>query len=231
MAEYYTAPPQSRDEAIVVATINGVEYTAEPESRIEDLLIQLKEAIEEGGGGGGFTPTVDQLAAINSGIDSTKVEQISTNTQNIGAKYTRPDTGIPKTDLAETVQTSLGLADSALQSETDPTVPSWAKQSSKPSYNSDEISDTNRTHKFATQTQLNQISTNQTNISSVEDMVCDNEFDTATAYAVGDYVTHENGLYEFTSAHSAGAWNSNEVTEISLIDVLGNINTVLEAVL
>lgn len=72
---------------------------------------------------------------------------------------------------------------------------------------------------------------NQTNILSVEDMICDNEFDTTTAYSVGDIVTYEHGLYEFTSAHSAGAWNSNDVTEISLIDVLGNINTVLEAVL
>ena len=89
---------------------------------------------------------------------------------NIGAgtgngTYSKPSGGIPKTDLASAVQTSLGKADTALQSftETDPTVPSWAKASSKPSYNSDEISDTNRTHKFATSAQLNQISTNQAN--------------------------------------------------------------------
>lgn len=37
------------------------------------------------GGGGGFTPTTDQLTAMNSGIDSTKVEQISTNTTNISS--------------------------------------------------------------------------------------------------------------------------------------------------
>lgn len=36
-----------------------------------------------GGGGGGFTPTDAQLAAMNSGIDSTKVQQISTNETNI----------------------------------------------------------------------------------------------------------------------------------------------------
>ena len=35
------------------------------------------------GGGGGFTPTDAQLTAMNSGIDSTKVEQIGTNTTNI----------------------------------------------------------------------------------------------------------------------------------------------------
>ena len=81
--------------------------------------------------------------------------------------YSKPQNGIPKTDLESAVQTSLGKADSALQSETDPTVPSWAKQSSKPSYTSDEISDTNQTHKFATAAQLQQISTNQTNVLSV----------------------------------------------------------------
>lgn len=33
--------------------------------------------------GGGFAPTAEQLAAMNSGIDSEKVEQIATNENNI----------------------------------------------------------------------------------------------------------------------------------------------------
>lgn len=55
--------------------------------------------------------------------------------------YNKPSGGIPKTDLASAVQTSLGKADTALQSftETDPTVPSWAKQSSKPTYTAQEV--------------------------------------------------------------------------------------------
>lgn len=57
----------------------------------------------------------------------------------IKAKYTKPSGGIPKSDLATGVQSSLGKADSALQSETDPTVPSWAKASSKPSYTASEV--------------------------------------------------------------------------------------------
>lgn len=36
-----------------------------------------------GGGGGGFTPTSEQLAAMNSGITSEDVEQISTNKTDI----------------------------------------------------------------------------------------------------------------------------------------------------
>lgn len=59
----------------------------------------------------------------------------------IAAKYTKPSSGIPKTDLASAVQTSLGKADTALQSytETDPTVPSWAKAANKPRYTASEV--------------------------------------------------------------------------------------------
>ena len=48
---------------------------------------------------------------------------------------------VAKTDLSSAVQTSLGKADTALQSytETDPTVPSWAKAANKPTYTADEV--------------------------------------------------------------------------------------------
>ncbi len=48
---------------------------------------------------------------------------------------------VDKTDLSDAVQASLGKADSALQSytETDPTVPAWAKAETKPSYTAAEV--------------------------------------------------------------------------------------------
>ena len=48
---------------------------------------------------------------------------------------------VAKSDLASDVQTSLGKADSALQSytESDPTVPEWAKSATKPSYTASEV--------------------------------------------------------------------------------------------
>lgn len=52
--------PQSRVEAILVATIDGKVYKGLPESRLEELLLELKEVIEEGGGGGG-TDDYNQL--------------------------------------------------------------------------------------------------------------------------------------------------------------------------
>lgn len=47
--------PQSRAEEILIATINGTEYEALPQSRLEYLLLELKGVIEAGGGGGGTT--------------------------------------------------------------------------------------------------------------------------------------------------------------------------------
>lgn len=40
-------------------------------------------------------------------------------------------------------------------------------------------------------------------------------FSTGTNYAVGDVVKYNNAIYVFTSAHSAGAWNANDVFNLS----------------
>lgn len=46
---------------------------------------------------------------------------------------------VAKTDLSSDVQASLGKADKALQSESDPTVPPWAKAETKPTYTKTEV--------------------------------------------------------------------------------------------
>lgn len=45
--------PLSRVEDILQSTIDNTEYDKPPQSRVESLLIELKEVIEGGGGGGG----------------------------------------------------------------------------------------------------------------------------------------------------------------------------------
>lgn len=65
-----------------------------------------------------------QLAAVNSGITAGKVSTYDGYQSQINGKYTKPSTGIPKTDLASAVQTSLGKADSALQKPSTPTAES-----------------------------------------------------------------------------------------------------------
>jgi hypothetical protein len=55
-----------------------------------------------------------------------------------GAAYP-PSEGIPKSDLDIYVQNSLSKADTAIQQETDPTVPVWAKAVNKPTYTAAEV--------------------------------------------------------------------------------------------
>jgi hypothetical protein len=54
-----------------------------------DLYEELKAKKIGGAASGGFTPTEQQLAAMNSGIDSTKVAQISTNETNISLEQAK----------------------------------------------------------------------------------------------------------------------------------------------
>lgn len=62
---------------------------------------------------------------------------------------------VAKTDLDTNVQASLDKADTALQSytETDPTVPAWAKESTKPRYTADEVGALSNTTVLADLTQ------------------------------------------------------------------------------
>ncbi len=80
----YTAPPQSRNEAILTAIIDGIEYTAPPQSRIEALLIELKEAIEQGGGVEVDTQVngTSENAVQNKAIYNFVNSSVSTNTAN-----------------------------------------------------------------------------------------------------------------------------------------------------
>lgn len=65
---------RSNAENILRAALGeSVEYD-NPNSPVEYYLLKLKEAIESGGGG--FTPTTEQLAAMNSGITSERVNEL-----------------------------------------------------------------------------------------------------------------------------------------------------------
>lgn len=63
-------------------------------------------------------------------------------------KYSKPSGGIPYGDLAQSVKTSLDKAESALQSftETDPTVPAWAKAPERPSYSASDVGAATASH-------------------------------------------------------------------------------------
>ena len=130
------------------------------------------------------------LQAMKRYIDNIIPKKVSDLNNDLGfGTYSKPNDGIPKADLSSEVQTSLGKADTALQSapvtsvnnktgavnlsasdvgalpdsteiptvptnisaftndagyltsytETDPTVPNWAKQTNKPTYTAQEV--------------------------------------------------------------------------------------------
>lgn len=69
-------------------------------------------------------PTIDSSHKLSSDlVDDTNKTNLFTNTSEKTTwnnKYDKPIAGIPKTDLDSSVQTSLGLADTSIQTETDP---------------------------------------------------------------------------------------------------------------
>lgn len=73
---------------------------------IEDLIGTAPEALD----------TLGEIAEALSNGET--VESALTN--QIAAKYTKPSTGIPATDLTSDVQSALNKANSAIQNETDP---------------------------------------------------------------------------------------------------------------
>jgi len=109
----------SRAEQILTSMINGTPYDQYPQSRLEDLLLQLKEVIEEGGGGG--TPTAAHVSYDNttSGLEADDVQDaidevfqsVSDGKELIADAIT--DKGVPTsaTDSFATMATNIAVID------------------------------------------------------------------------------------------------------------------------
>jgi len=76
----------------------------------------------------------------------------SASAASTAPKHTKPGTGIPKTDLASGVQTSLDKADTALQSA--PVTSVNAQAGGAVVLYPDDLSDTTSTHKFTSAAEI-----------------------------------------------------------------------------
>jgi len=65
-------------------------------------------------------------------------------------------------------------------------------------------------------------------IKEVSDMIT-GEFNTTTTYQVGQVVVYDGHLYKFDTSHAAGAWDNTEVTETTVIELMGAIDSNLKA--
>jgi hypothetical protein len=133
MAKKYT------NDAIAEAATGEVDLSAYAKTAyVDEKVAGLVESAPD------TLNTLNELAAA-LGDDPNFATTIATQ---IGGKVDKTSLGalatkstVAKSDLATAVQTSLGKADTALQSftETDPTVPAWAKEENKPTYTASEV--------------------------------------------------------------------------------------------
>ena len=77
--------PLTREEKYLSAIAGVTASTEIPEKPLTRVEAYLAKIVENGGSGSGFEPTDAQLDAMNSGITSEDVEQISTNKNNISS--------------------------------------------------------------------------------------------------------------------------------------------------
>lgn len=82
-----------------------------------DIIDEKMKEIENASGGGGTSVTVDRELSTTS--ENPVQNKVITQALNDKGTYSKPTGGIPKTDLASEVQTSLGKADTALQEHQD----------------------------------------------------------------------------------------------------------------
>ena len=90
MSDWDYTPP-SRFEEIMRAIIDGTPYENEPRSVMEALLIELKETIEAGGGGGGtstiaWKPTVSAEGVISWTRTASETKPQDQNIKGVGIK-------------------------------------------------------------------------------------------------------------------------------------------------
>lgn len=164
--------PNSTQEPYIYAPCYRAEYNparppdyyyslAADEGKVYYIVLnwgaQAAQRIEEHGSN--TIPTA--LSQLSTDANHQFVSSAEKTTWN--AKYAKPSTGIPKTDLASAVQTSLGRADTALQSFTE-TDPVWtATNTTSTSVDVFQAATTLKVGKLATNISIGNTSASHTN--------------------------------------------------------------------
>ena len=115
---------QSRVENILEATIAGSSYADGPQSRLEALLLQLKEVIEQGGGG---TPSASDVSYDNttSGLTADDVQEaidevfqsVSSGKTLVAGAITDKGVTTSASDTFATMATNIAAIPSAVEGE------------------------------------------------------------------------------------------------------------------
>lgn len=127
------AKKYTRDK-IAEAAVGGIDVEEYVTEKVAGIIDSAPEALN----------TLNELAAAlgdNPNFAATIATQIGNKADKSLLGALAAKSTVAKSDLDADVQTSLGKADTALQSytETDPTVPAWAKEKNKPTYTAAEV--------------------------------------------------------------------------------------------
>ena len=197
MADIY---PESRVEEILVAMINGEEYTKFPESRIEALLIELLGKIieVEGRGAYEFKGSVDF-----DELPETLTEDMAGWTYNMAESFTTDSRFVDGSGKSYPQGTNVSVANVGTDEEPDMMfdVPSAFVDVSAI---------------------YNTIHTVVANLASI--------FSDQIAYHTGDLVVKDDVLYKFTSDHAAGEWNPSHASTATLASLLIEVYTTITQV-
>ena len=158
----------------------------------------------------------------------------------IAAKYTKPATGIPASDLASAVQTALtnartptAHASTHAANGTDPITPANIGAVSSDEFAPVEqvVSQLPSPSEILSLDAYNNIRKNGTELNAPPSINGSSlalqegiapAFSSSSTYAVGDYCTHEGLLYKCTTAVStASAWNAANWTAVAVTDEMG----------
>lgn len=121
--KYTNAALNEGQETTVTAALNALftdlatKATASDLASLQSDVEALQSLVSEGENPTAAIDKFNEIVAFLNNITNTQTLDgiVSGINDAIAAKYTKPSTGIPKTDLESAVQTSLGKADTALQ--------------------------------------------------------------------------------------------------------------------
>jgi hypothetical protein len=209
-----------------------------PTDTTRQAVIEDLAAIRTGAAAGATAVQPSALAAYRTATEQNAID--GAQDAAISAKYTKPATGIPASDLASAVQTALtnsrtptAHASTHAANGADPITPSsiGAVSSDEFAHVEQVVSQLPSPSEILSLDAYNNVRKNGTELNAPPSIYGRSlalqegiapAFSSSSTYAVGDYCTHEGLLYKCTTAvTTAGAWDSSDWTAVAVTGEMG----------
>lgn len=241
---------QSRNEDILESIVNSTEYTDPPRSRIEDLLLQVKDVIEEGGSGTTDYDDLSNKPQIGGVTLSGNKSASDLSLASLDANGKVPAAQLPSyvddvingylhdgkfyEDDQYTTEITAESGKIYVDLTTNKTY-RWSGAAYVEISESLALGETSNTAYAGDKGKANADAISAIKDGQSIDSFGDVEialatkadlvdiapaFSTSTAYTVGQYVSYDGNIYMCTTAHSAGAWVAGDFTLVAVASEL-----------